>query len=408
MRACGGISTRNEHVDTQVLDDILNRKVRAHTHSPQTKTLLHPRQADPSTHMPHKPDLILHIGHGKTGSTSIQRSLQQAPDALRRVKILMADADGHTNHQRLFAHLTGVPKTQTGSNETSETALTVASRLWRNLQNQIETQRPETVVISCENQFRPFDRAVFDRMNGLLHATFKTTRVVCYLRAPVSYFLSAVQQDLKKNGDFVLPSANRFRDTLEPWQTFGPGPITARKFDRAALDGGNVVTDFCTHFLPALDPATLGSFATEENTTLSGEAMQILQGYFRGDHRAPHAWYAHRAQRFKALVRRADAATPGGSKPKLHVGLDRVIDARTADLDWVATQFGVTFPEIPAATLPQPEAEARYQSLRNVADVCAVDPGRLTALQGRIDTMARAEQAPLQRLRRLLLREPLR
>ncbi|KMK66812.1 hypothetical protein IMCC21224_111669 [Puniceibacterium sp. IMCC21224] len=320
----------------------------------------------------------------------------------------MADADGHANHQRLFAHLTGVPKIQTGSDESPEHALKNAERLWRNLLLAIEAQRPDTVVISCENQFRPFDPAAFERMNHVLHAQFKSVRVVCYLRAPASYFLSAVQQDLKKNGDFALPSASRFRDTLEPWQTHGPGPVTALKFDRKALKDANVVHDFCANFLPGLDIDALGTLAAEENSSLSPEAMQILQSYFRGKFSAPHPWYARRAQRFKALVRRADAQTPARTKPTLRPGLGPVIEARCTDLDWLAQQFGISFAAIAPPALSQAEAEIQYQSLRDVADVCTVNSARLTVLWDRITTLARTEQAPMQVLGRLLRRRPLR
>ncbi|MCR8549866.1 hypothetical protein M4578_18715 [Salipiger sp. P9] len=352
------------------------------------------------------PDLLIHIGHGKTGSTSIQRTLDANRPLLAAAGVVFGDADGHANHQQIFAHLTGLTKENlpgyVDPAEELKKARGDGARLWAALEARIAQAQPRLVVLSCENQFRTYPDAAFERMNGLLRPRFGDIRVMAYLRGPASYFLSAVQQDLKKRPEFVLPSASRFRDALEPWAEKGPGRIALRRFARDALAEGDVVTDFIAQYLPMTDPAAYRRVADDENETVSAEAMEVLQQYFRGQIKAPHRHYDRRPQRYKWLVRHADAAVPGQAKPRLLPGLREVIEARCTDLDWLADRFGLRFPEIGQPAMPREEAERAHAALRDVADICTVDAGRKQALLDEIARIARAETAPLARLRRVL------
>ena len=262
-----------------------------------------------------KPDLLLHIGHGKTGSTSIQRVLDANRPALEAAGIVLGEADGHANHQQIFSFLTDLPKDKLPAYQDAARELKKArrdgARLWHRLEEQVARVRPRLVVLSCENQFRAYPPEAFRRMNDRLRPLFGDIRVMAYLRAPASYFLSAAQQDLKKRPAFELPTASRFRDTLEPWMTLGPGQLVVRGFARDTLEGGDVVTDFVTRYLPGIAPDTLVRSPDDENETVSAEAMEVLQQYFRGDIRSPHRHYDRRPQRYKWLVRHADAAVGG-------------------------------------------------------------------------------------------------
>lgn len=352
-----------------------------------------------------KPQLLIHIGHGKTGSTAIQRMLDVSRAPLEQAGVVVAEADGHANHQQIFAFLTDLPKQNLPAYQDADREMEKArndgARLWARLQERIEAVQPTLVILSCENQFRPYPPEAFARMNAALAPHFDDVRVMAYLRAPASYFLSAAQQDLKKRPEFELPSASRFRDTLEPWGQHGPGPIEVRRFARDALEGGDVVTDFIARDLPMIDPAALRRGPDDENETVSPEAMEVLQQYFRGQIRAPHRHYDRRPQRYKWLVRHADAVVPGQRKPRLLPGLREVIEARCTDLDWLAETHGLRFPEIGAPAMPREEAEARHAALRDVAQICTVDAARKQALLNEIARRARAETGPLARIRSL-------
>lgn len=353
-----------------------------------------------------KPDLLIHIGHDKTGSSSIQHTLAANRKMLEAAGVVVGEAERHVNHQQIFAHLSRLPRDNMPGYVNAARAQKKAEEagvdLWARLEERIAKRSPSLVVLSCENQFRPFTDAAFARMNGILKPHFANIRVMAYLRAPACYFLSAVQQDLKKRPEFGLPSASRFRDVLEPWAAKGPGEVICRRYAREALTGGDVVTDFITHFLPMTDPEAFDRCSDEENKTVSPEAMEILQQYFRGTLKSPHRHYDRRPQRYKWLVRTADAAVPGQSKPVLRDGLREVIEARCTDLDWLAKTHGISFPEIDATAMPRDEAERRHAALRDVRHVCTVDATRKKAVLDEIARRAADETSPMMRLRRAL------
>lgn len=350
-----------------------------------------------------KPELLIHIGHGKTGSTAIQKCLRAAAPDLEANGIYFPDPAKHDNHQDIFVHLTGSPKYAPPKGQSEEQRRAYCEAQWDIALAHITATQPKRVILSCENQFRPFSKEAFERMNGLLAPHFSKIDVVAYLRSPSSYFLSAVQQDLKKRPEFDLPSASRYRDTLEPWRDMGPGPLTAHLFVRDALYNGNVVDDFWHRYLPEMDASAIPQLV-DVNTTVSAEAMDVFQDFFRGKFDAPARYYAKRDQRMKALIRQADADVSGGAKPRLLDGLREIIDARCTDLDWLAQEFGITFIDLHPSNMTADEADAIYNTWRDVSDICPVDADRKAALVRKITEIAKRDQSLTAKLRRAFAR----
>jgi hypothetical protein len=238
-------------------------------------------------------------------------------------------------------------------------------------------------------------------LNGVLDGVVGTTEVVAYLRAPASYLMSVVQQDLKKRPQFRPVSASRYRDALEPFVTDGPGPVRALEFARDTLINGDVVHDFCTRFVPELPTQEIAALAKHDNDSISGEAISLLQGYFRGEVQAPHRWYDVRPQRFKRLVMAADQAVTGFRKPRLKSGLAEMAVARATDLTWVRDQFGIDFTG-DTGGMTVVEADAIFVKLRGIEDITDVDSDRRRALLDAMERQAKREQSPLSRLKRAL------
>ncbi|KUF12558.1 hypothetical protein [Pseudoponticoccus marisrubri] len=272
-----------------------------------------------------------------------------------------------------------------------------AERLHDDLRARIAAERPDTVVLSCENQFRAFDATAMARLCQTCATLAETVEVAVYLRAPAPFFLSNVQQDVKKRPEFRWISPSRVRDVLEPFVTHGPGPVTARRFARDALVGGDAVTDFVTTWLPGLDPAALSRGAAEENSSVSAEAMALLQEMFRGQRPLPGR-YARDLKGLRKRIVALDAQLPGQTRPVLFDAVRDCVEARVADLDWTDEVLGVRFPEMGAPALSRSEAETLYAGLHDVADICTVDAARKEALwQAACD-----EARPLARLARRL------
>lgn len=327
--------------------------------------------------------LILHIGHGKTGSTSIQRALRASAPLLADHHVLFPDPGRHDNHQLLFPYLTGSlpddPVQMSSLATTPGAARAQAAQLWDTLRRQIEKERPRTVVLSCENQFRPFPPEAMTRLRETCAQIADQTQVIAYLRSPAPFFLSNVQQDVKKRPEFRSVSASRIRDTLSPFVTDGPGPVTARLFSRDALLRGDVVSDFVAEVLPEIDPDALTRGPAEENASVSAEAMALLQQIFRGTRPAPSR-FRDDLKSLRKIVVATDAKVPGATRPSLFDHVRTATEVRVTDLDWTKEVLGIEFPDLGPASMPQKEAEIAFQNLRDVGDICPVDATRLEAL----------------------------
>ncbi|WP_421904465.1 hypothetical protein [Mameliella sp.] len=336
------------------------------------------------------PNLLIHIGQGKTGSTSIQNFLRTNPEMLRDAGVLFPETGKHTNHQDIFSYLTDDVKQhdpRLRGTRADDRKRALGKTFWHAARDTMDKTNPRLVVLSCENQFRPFAPAALLRLTDELRPLFSRIDVCAYLRDPASHFLSSAQQDLKKRPDFTIPSRSYFRDTLEPWSLHGPGPLTCIRFARSELADQDVVTDFSRRFV-GVDPASARRSATEDNTSLSPEAMEIMQLYLRGEIEAPTRYHARRTQRMKALVQEADSKCSGFSRPRLRKGLKEAIEARALDLDWLERTFGLRFPEIGQPAMSPEEADRRIRGLSRVSDVCTTDPDRIEALQKEMARLA--------------------
>lgn len=351
-----------------------------------------------------RPDLLLHLGQDKTGSTALQRSLFASPQQLRAAQLYFPDPGGHASHRQIFPHLTGClpddPVQLRTLARTPEAAFRTAKQMWEQTCKALDRERPKTLILSSETEFRSFPVAGFDRLRDVLDQSVDQVKVVAYLRSPASFFLSRVQQDLKKR-----PMPNRippdhYRRVLEPWRKFGPGPVEVMEYRREALIQGDVIADFCQRFLPALEASSLTD-PGYSNPTLSAEAMELLQDFHRGERPAPYAFYARRPQRFKNLIARADQRVEGRARPRLRDDLRAVIEARCTDLDWLADTCGVRFADVRPPEMPADLAEERFQALRDVSDICPVDPARKAALWHEAQILARAERSWLAGGRRM-------
>ncbi len=349
--------------------------------------------------------LVLHLGHAKTGSTAIQRALRASEAALSRAGVLFPDPERHDNHQLIFPHLTGeVPEDPVQLDALGgdpDAARAHAARLWDLLLYRIADETPDTVVISSENHFRPFGPEALAQLRARCADIAAETEVVAYLRSPASFFLSNAQQDVKKRPEFRYLSPSRFRDTLEPLLSDGPGAVTTMRFARDALGGDDAVTDFFARFLPEVDAGTIERGAAEENTTVSAEAMALLQEVFRETRDLP-AGYTTQKKALRKIIVACDAALPGQTRPQLHEHVRRLTEARCTDLEWLAETCGITFPDIGQQAMSPETAEAQYLQLHDIADLCPIDPERREALWEAVLRSARAARNPARKLARKL------
>jgi hypothetical protein len=257
-----------------------------------------------------KPRALLHIGQGKTGSTSIQNALRLNGEVLARHDVFYPESGKHTNHQDIFTYLTGDVKHHDPRHKGARAdarKIGLGKRHWQEALREIDRRQPELVVLSCENQFRPFAPEALQRLTEMIAPVFSEVEVVAYLRDPASYFLSMAQQDVKKRARLFNPSTTGFRDVLEPWLTYGPGRVSALRFLKADLYEGDVVADFCHRFLP-FAASDLPGTEVPANESMSAEAMDILQAYHIGEIDAPSRHHGKRPQPVRRCWPRSGAS----------------------------------------------------------------------------------------------------
>ncbi len=190
-----------------------------------------------------KPVMILHIGAGKTGSSSVQGFLSDNRAQLAKLGILIPNprmdfASGRA--QQVFF--------MQGLGEDKDPAGTLKKKIDAAIAD-FGADRFRGIVISAENLSNEHE----------LHKAFEGLRadyelcIVLYIRRQEDFYQSAWQQWYAKtgkpHGPWVRRVAKGFGDwsgTIDRWSSLNPDHFAVRIYDRAELHGGDVVVDFCT------------------------------------------------------------------------------------------------------------------------------------------------------------------
>lgn len=228
---------------------------------------------------------VIHIGTAKTGTTSIQRCLAQAQanGSLDRIRYPLWKND--YNQQRLALIY---PPGAIWSSWMRQ-FLPNGDRRFRRMRDQYrkflfdELRSCQGAVISAEmlNSFSP--QSVMKLRNDLQELGYGEFRIVLYVRDPADLYLSNTAQLLR--GPAVPPLIEdpayfryEFRRAAETWEGIFPGRLIVRTLPNTARH--DVVKDFAGLLQQYLD-VTLPDVPARMNTTISAEAMQILDDYRR-------------------------------------------------------------------------------------------------------------------------------
>ena len=143
-----------------------------------------------------KPDLLLHVGTPKTGTTSLQFALHKSRDLLLRCRILYPDVDLHPappKHQWIASHLL--------ADEFDMFARNIDA-----VARQADRSGADTVVLSTEgifNHWSDFSPAARLAL-GALNRNF-SVKVWCVFREPLSFAMSFYGQLLKNSPSHFSP-----------------------------------------------------------------------------------------------------------------------------------------------------------------------------------------------------------
>lgn len=326
--------------------------------------------------------VIIHIGQAKTGTTSLQSAFSASRAALRAQGFLYPDCRGEPNHGLLTVPLMTQPqrslRARVGTDP--EAARAYSLQVWSELSDQIAGAAAETAIETVILSSEFFWRAQFvDKLRPLIArfvAAETELEFLAYIRRPSEHYVSLAQQTLKAN--HILPPLARL-DRAMFTKFSGIGPLTIRGFDRQSLIGGDIVADAAA--VLGIDDRRLTRPEAEANTTISAEAMVLLQEHRQRDHPERRNVFTPDTKRLLRAIRAVEANHPGVfTRPRLRPELARWLDYPTGDLLWIRDTFGVDLSCDPGNEPPGDGAPA----VERVADIVDHDPQALAFLRERV------------------------
>lgn len=210
---------------------------------------------------------VLHIGSNKTGTSSLQYSLDQSRDQLRSDGVLYPLAGTKATRETRKSNTRQVgfrfavrPLRSTPNGLESSFGLDGWRERWRyrrEFRKAFDAECREipedgAVILSDEALFIFSDDATATGARRFLKRRFETIEIVVYLRRPDGFMAGAYSQAVKQGSTLSTDEFMRgrlhealYHQRLAPWiDAFGADRIRARAYGSAWLRGGDVVADF--------------------------------------------------------------------------------------------------------------------------------------------------------------------
>lgn len=308
---------------------------------------------------------VIHIGSGKTGSSSIQKTLLENSN-LKSYSYPVIEGAGHQNLECLFKEESEVSRALKSKLSNRGISFNKYVKMYRN-----EFLRSDDlgkdIVISSE-YFFGFSIAQIEKLREFVENDLgvSETYVVCYVRDPSSYYLSYVQQKLKASFNYPSPSEfiYNFAEAIKCWSSCFDN-FLLREFDAKTLVDGDVVADFSKVLRE-----TLGLDCDLEpirvNESISVEGMVALQKYRK-------MFYGLSNNKFKPdstkLLHCISELSKNGTKPKLKSEVSRIVIGRHAEqLSYLKDKYGM----FGSVSLDFEVEQARYFDSENVLSILDV------------------------------------
>ncbi len=248
------------------------------------------------------PELVLHIGSGKTGTSSIQGFLAKNRERLAELGILYPRAPGRTRHVRLSLSLRSDADLvmQPGwSRQGYSSPARFREDVDRQLREELREAALPRVLLSDEALYGASEEKL-ERLRAMLARMARRPRVVVYLRRQDDHLCSRYQTviqrgDVRRLTERLEQMSNAtmydYDATLRTWQRLvEPTEIIVRPFDRGRFVGGSLLRDF----LNAADiNAAVDDFEEVgvRNESLDAESVEFLRilNLYRVEHEGARA-----------------------------------------------------------------------------------------------------------------------
>lgn len=247
-------------------------------------------------------ELVLHIGTGKTGTTSLQHMLKENRARIAELGTLVPRSLGRTRHTRLGLAMRSGADLETQVSWHRQEAASPAQfrrRVLRRLAAEIEQSGAERVLVTDEALYgMPVD--AMRRLRRLTDGLARRTRVVVYLRRQDDHLASRYQQVVKTGevrrlvdrvSEMRLDGLYDYHARLQQWQHhLAPDELVVRRFERDAFLHGSLHQDY----LDAVGIVAAPGVVVEpprRNESLDAESAEFLRilNLYRVEHEGARA-----------------------------------------------------------------------------------------------------------------------
>jgi hypothetical protein len=347
---------------------------------------------------------VIHIGTHKTGTTTIQKSLFSVRSKLLSdAQILYPSIHSNQSVHLGTIFLDKPPRAlqRRGLDTTDERSIAHLQAKFRaSLETDLAAPNWHTLVMSAEALWR-FDSQAVARLIEWLSEYVSTISIVAFVRHPVDWARSAVQQQLKGGATLDYLSENvhvpGWRERFTPWlDAVGLERFQILNFNEARENEG-IVAAFCE--AAGLPHETIRSLAPPippANESLSLEAALLLDSLNRQQPMFVDGKLSpERRRHSQRYAKRAIRSVPGN---KFYLSAEHAAKVRVdsrPDLEWLNATFGKNFfPDIfgdaPSEasihpnTMPQTTVDALANMLSRLFEVRALER-RVKHLKGQLE-----------------------
>jgi len=233
--------------------------------------------------------LYLHIGTEKTGTTSVQRFFRTNRNLLARNGILYPMSPGNENHTGLAVAAQKLsrrgPLRKIKGVQSADDAKEYRTTLADELKAEFAVGHYKTVVMSGEHcSSRLLDDKEVEWLKDFLSPFFESIKIVVYVRRQDDFLLSTYSTAVKSGAtrELALPAERLLQFRYDHWELlarwtriFGRENVICRKYEKAALEGGDIVDDILS--VTGIDPNLGLERPNDVNESLDAETLEFLR-----------------------------------------------------------------------------------------------------------------------------------
>lgn len=342
-------------------------------------------------------ETILHIGLPKTGTTILQKTLRRSRTYLAERGVVYPKNPPpckFASHKILASIVISERKHGRDVRSIAPDAEQLASlqeAFLVSIVAECEKRDPQSLVLSAEHLSSPNIQPA-KLKDALARLNAGKAHCVVYCRRPSEHFLSSAQQRIKAS--YLLPFYRRqLVGVLDIYrEILGNDAVHARLYDRRELIDGDIVADFCGHFLASRDirveELTRGK---SDNATMSAESMAILIDFRKTFYPDANDRKTKDTQALLRVLAEADVAI-GTRRPSLRPEVAEAIDYCDPAPLVLRDRYGVIFPDFDYARLERGDLTAPPPSGASLESLVQWDDERKGQLMPKVASSQWAQE----------------